>query len=68
MRHQGFPTNLKGRVAKYFDYLWSRQHGLDEISILNDLPVALRLEVAAFVNGLEAVFRRELLLEDMARI
>ena len=41
---------LKDRVLKYFDYLWCRQRALDEISILSDLPVALRMEVAAFVN------------------
>jgi len=46
-----FPRDLRQRVFRYYDYLWSRQRGVDEDSILNDLPPILRVEVQEFVNG-----------------
>lgn len=39
------------RVIQYYDQLWSRQHGLEEKEILEDLPKNLRTEVSLFING-----------------
>lgn len=34
----------------YYDYLWSRQGAIDEMSVLNELPIPLRQEVLKHVN------------------
>lgn len=46
-----FPRPLKVRIMRYYDYLWSRQRGVDEDYILHDLPASLRMEVQEYING-----------------
>ena len=48
---KAFPKALRLRITRYYDYMWSRQRGVDEDIILNDLPSPLRMEVQMFVNG-----------------
>lgn len=38
------------RVHDYYEYLWSRQRGLDESEILSDLPKSIRTDIALFLN------------------
>ena len=51
MELKAFPKHLRVRIKRYYDYMWSRQRGVDEDIILNDLPNPLRMEVQNFVNG-----------------
>ena len=46
-----FPTILRGKMNRFYDYLWSRQKGVDEDTILQDLPPALRIAVQESING-----------------
>ena len=39
------------RVLRYYNYIWSRQGGIDEVSILNELPGPLRQRVALAIAG-----------------
>lgn len=51
MTQKSIPSSLRQKIIRYYDYLWSRQGGVDETVILNDLPMTLRIEVANFING-----------------
>ena len=42
MEVKQFPTDLRTRILRFYDYLWSRQRGVDENGILNDMPEPLR--------------------------
>eukprot|EP00742_Colponemidia_sp_Colp-10_P009640 GILJ01010531.1.p1 GENE.GILJ01010531.1~~GILJ01010531.1.p1 ORF type:complete len:2063 (+),score=307.09 GILJ01010531.1:68-6256(+) len=50
MAYKQVPDELKKKVNTYYEYLWSRQRGVNEVVILNDLPTPLRMQVASFVN------------------
>lgn len=66
MRRQDFQTKLDGikqymsyravgkklhtRVIKWFDYLWTNKHSLDEQQILQSLPPQLKSEIAIHVH------------------
>ena len=43
---------VRHQIVRYYDYLWSRQGGVSEIDILNDLPPTLRSEVSNCINGI----------------
>ena len=51
MKDNGYPTDMRERIVRYYDYLWARQGGVDEIAILNELPGPLRQRVALCVTG-----------------
>ncbi|KAJ3698424.1 hypothetical protein LUZ61_002129 [Rhynchospora tenuis] len=42
MRRQGLPEDLQQRVSRYLQYKWIFTQGVDEESILKDLPADLR--------------------------
>eukprot|EP00814_Leptocylindrus_danicus_P018467 CAMPEP_0116042656 /NCGR_PEP_ID=MMETSP0321-20121206/25832_1 /TAXON_ID=163516 /ORGANISM="Leptocylindrus danicus var. danicus, Strain B650" /LENGTH=1504 /DNA_ID=CAMNT_0003523199 /DNA_START=812 /DNA_END=5322 /DNA_ORIENTATION=+ len=42
---------LVDKVIRYYDYIWSRQGGVEEQAIMDELPGPLRQRVAMFVNG-----------------
>ena len=42
---------LVDKVIRYYDYIWSRQGGVEEQVIMEELPGPLRERVAIFVNG-----------------
>eukprot|EP00002_Diphylleia_rotans_P022135 TRINITY_DN4331_c0_g1_i9.p1 TRINITY_DN4331_c0_g1~~TRINITY_DN4331_c0_g1_i9.p1 ORF type:complete len:1378 (+),score=193.08 TRINITY_DN4331_c0_g1_i9:484-4617(+) len=50
MSYHRLPEDLKNRIQQYFDVTWTRERGLDEQSILNDLPTALRSEIAVYIH------------------
>eukprot|EP00002_Diphylleia_rotans_P025766 TRINITY_DN5107_c0_g1_i6.p1 TRINITY_DN5107_c0_g1~~TRINITY_DN5107_c0_g1_i6.p1 ORF type:complete len:1069 (-),score=196.83 TRINITY_DN5107_c0_g1_i6:596-3802(-) len=50
MRYRGLPHSLKDRIRNYYEVIWSRHKGLDESSILNDLPPSLRSDVALYLH------------------
>ena len=45
LRARRIPAHLGSRVHNYYEYLWSRHKGLDEQSMLKDLPESLRLDI-----------------------
>lgn len=45
MRLNNFPVQLVDRVVKYYDMLWNHFKGIDEQSILRDLPESMRSKV-----------------------
>ena len=51
MDHKHIPVDIRKRIVRYYDYLWSRQRGVDEDVIFQSLPGPLRMEVASFING-----------------
>lgn len=51
MAAKHIPRPLQTRVQQYFDHLWARGEGQDDISILKELPAHLRSEVSLLING-----------------
>lgn len=49
LRLREVPFGLQDRVRNYYDYLWSRNKGIQEEEILTDLPNSLRTEVSMFL-------------------
>jgi len=62
MANKGFPRDLRTRVSRYYDYLWSRQRGVEEHTILGQLPSNLRMEVQEYING--GIMRQITFLQD----
>jgi len=50
MKYKKIPPHLQERVLSYYEYLWSRQKGLDEHEILRDLPTSMHTEISLFLN------------------
>ena len=51
MADKNFPAPLRTRITRYYDFMWERQRGTDEQTIIKDLPRALQIEVQACING-----------------
>jgi CRP-like cAMP-binding protein len=51
LRRKNYPPEQAARVLRFYNYLWSRQGGVDEVSILNELPGPLRQRVSLFIAG-----------------
>ncbi len=51
MEKKQYPKHLHNRILHYHDYLWSRQGGMQEEHILDELPAPLRRKVAMSING-----------------
>ena len=51
MRTTHFPAQLVDKILRYYDYLWSRQGGVDEVEIMSELPGPLQQKVAMVVSG-----------------
>ncbi len=51
MEKKEYPKHLHGRILHYYDYMWSRQGGMQEEHILDELPAPLRRKVAMAING-----------------
>ena len=51
MSQAGFGQGLRTKINRFYNYLWSRQRGVDEEKILDDLPVTLKMAVQDAVNG-----------------
>lgn len=50
MRYRNVGKSLQTRVIKWFDYLWTHNHSLDEQAILVSLPDKLHAEIAIHVH------------------
>ena len=46
MTEQHLPGKLKGRVLKFFNYLWVRNKGVDRRSLFDDMPSCMLAEVS----------------------
>ena len=46
MIRRQFPSRLRAQITSYFDYLWCTQLGVEEDSMLYDLPPSLRKQIA----------------------
>ena len=51
LRSRQVPAHLGTRVHNYYEYLWASRKGLDEGSLLEDLPDSLRLEIMLHLAG-----------------
>jgi CRP-like cAMP-binding protein len=51
MKNKKVPEQLTMRVRNYYNHLWSRQGGLDDTSIMDNLPARLKTEVSLHING-----------------
>lgn len=49
MEMKSYTMPLTDRIIRFYDYIWSRQHGIDEISILKDLSAPLRTSALEYV-------------------
>ena len=50
MKHTSVPDHLQERVIKWFDYLWTHGHPVDDQQALNALPDKLKAEIAIHVH------------------
>ena len=50
MGYRSISKDLQNRVIKWFDYLWTNNHSLDEHTILQSLPDKLKAEIAIHVH------------------
>ena len=50
MRQTKVPNHLQERVIKWFDYLWTHDHPVDDNHVLNSLPDKLKAEIGIHVH------------------
>ena len=50
MRYRRVPGELQRRILNYYEYLWEKRLGYDELAAISDLPPTLRAEVSLFLN------------------
>jgi voltage-gated potassium channel len=50
LKYRNIPADLQKRIRDYYDYLWESRRGYEESSLLTDLPMALKTQVAFFLN------------------
>jgi voltage-gated potassium channel len=50
LKYRSIPPALQKKVGAYYDYLWETRRGYDEISFLENLPPALKEQVALHLN------------------
>ena len=50
LRSHHVSTKLNDHIRAYYEYIWSRYHGLTERDMLSDLPVSVRLEVLHYLT------------------
>lgn len=51
MRNHKMPAELRKRVQEHYRYRWDSQRGFDETDLNEDLPPAVRVDVAMFLLG-----------------
>lgn len=73
MKYRNLPSPLQNRINEYYNYLWESRRGYDESSVLLDLPISLKTQVALYINkdiiakvpifkGAEEAFIKEVIL------
>ena len=50
MRYRKLSPEMRSRINEYYSYLWQSRRGLDEASLIQELPVYLQEEVSLFLN------------------
>jgi voltage-gated potassium channel len=50
LKYRSIPPALQKKIGAYYDYLWETRRGYDEISFLENLPPALKEQVALHLN------------------
>lgn len=50
MKDMKLNSKLRNRVISYFDYLWMRNKGVDQYTLLRDAPPCLQAELALYIN------------------
>ena len=50
VRHN-LPDQMQNRIQRYYNYIWSRQGGINENDVLDDLPITLRRGVTNHILG-----------------
>ncbi len=50
LRTKKVPSGLQGRVRNYYAYLWETQKSVSPISITEELPHTLSMEISLFLN------------------
>lgn len=51
LRYRNMPSDLTRRVSDYYDYLWESRRGYDESTVVGDLPINLRVQVAQVLHA-----------------
>jgi CRP-like cAMP-binding protein len=51
MNYTLVPSTIETRTLQYFEYLWTRYEGIDEMQVLQGLPKTLRSDVVHHVLG-----------------
>ena len=51
MRSHGLPASMRERIQNHFQYLWESRRGIDATTLGDELPEALKPEVAFFLLG-----------------
>lgn len=49
-RHHHLPPDMQDKIQQYYDFVWDRKKSFRSKSILGDLPLELRAEVAAAMH------------------
>lgn len=63
LRIRRVPTGLRQRISAYYEYLWSRNHTLDDKEMLGEMPSSLQLQLALVLN--RALFTKVPLFREM---
>lgn len=50
MQTRNLPVIMQDRIRKYYGQLWSRQKGVDDYTILKELPAHMATDVSLFLN------------------
>jgi signal-transduction protein with cAMP-binding, CBS, and nucleotidyltransferase domain len=51
MNYKNVPSEIEGKVLRYYEYIWTRYGGVNESEVLATLPKSLRSVVANHVIG-----------------
>ncbi len=49
-KQKKIPSDLQEKIRDYYEYLWVAHNSIDELSVLQDLPSTLKMEVSLFIN------------------
>lgn len=50
IRYRDIPATLQQKIRSYYHYIWESRHGFNETSVVDELPMGLRVQVAMHLN------------------
>ena len=50
-RHYKVPNDLRFKLRSYYQYMWESHRGYDDKSILDEIPIHLRRDIAVFLSA-----------------